>query len=106
MNTSPIQTITTQITLMGVAFEVEVDYQIVQPQDLFGHGQEVKIRDARLLGYYEGINSRAALNGDYAYLNVKCDLKHLTLEEQYTLEEACLDDAGKVKEEAIEEVAE
>ncbi len=104
MNAPSTQTFTTQITLMGVAFEVEVDYELVQPQDLFGHGQEVTIKDACLLGYYNGINSRAALNGDYTYLNVKCDLKHLTLEEQYTLEEACLQDAAKAKEEATQEV--
>jgi len=93
--------LTTQIILCGVAFEAEVEYTATAGDDDTGLAPMIILNNVHLLGYYpEGINSRSAQKGDYVYLNVKCDLHYLTLEEEQTLEDACWKHLQDLKAEA------
>lgn len=81
--------LTTQIILLGVAFEVEVEYTITPGDNDTGLPASLDINSVYILGAWpEGIAS-ASRKTDSVYLNYRCDLDYLTLEEQQTLEDAC-----------------
>lgn len=91
---------TTTLVLLGVAFEVEVEYAVEPADPSVGVPERLEICSAYILGAYpEGIES-SHKKGNSVYLNYRCDLEYLTIEEFDTLENSCWSHYRKVQEEA------
>jgi hypothetical protein len=89
---------TTTIVLLGVAFEAE--YAVHYGDPSVGVPETLEICSAYILGAYpEGIES-SSKKSNSVYLNYRCDLEYLTIEEFDTLENSCWSHYRKVQEEA------
>lgn len=81
--------LTTQIILCGVAFDVEVQYSVDEADPSVGVPEVLHIEEAYLLNAFpEGIEY-SGKPSKAVYLNLRCDLSYLTIEEHDTLENAC-----------------
>ena len=91
---------TTTLVLLGVAFEVEVEYAVEPAGPSVGVPETLQICTAYILGAYpEGIES-SSKKSNSVYLNYRCDLEYLTIEEFDTLENSCWSHYRKMQEEA------
>lgn len=91
---------TTTLVLLGVAFEVEVEYVVWRADPSVGVQETLEIQSAYILGVYpDGIDS-SDKKSNAVYVNYKCDLEYLTIEEFDTLENSCWNHYRKTQEEA------
>lgn len=94
-------TTTTQVHLLGVFCEIEIDYNISPADEDVGVGEGLELNSVYILGIYpEGMDSPAVKRREYVYLNAKADLDYLTLEEYNTIESTCYAHDQKVLAEA------
>lgn len=80
---------TTQIILCGVAFDVEIEYDLIAGDPDTGLPDSIEIRSAYLLGAYPDGIEHSGKSDNSIYLNFKCNLDYLTIEEHDTLDNAC-----------------
>ena len=91
---------TTTIVLLGVAFEAEVEYAVHYGDPSVGVPETLEICSAYILGVYpDGIDS-SDKKSNAVYVNYKCDLEYLTIEEFDTLENSCWNHYRKTQAEA------
>ena len=93
---------TTTIVLLGVAFEAEVEYAVHYGDPSGGVPETLEICSAYILGVYpDGIDS-SDKKSNAVYVNYRCDLEYLTIEEFDTLENSCWNHYRKAQEEAFD----
>jgi hypothetical protein len=70
-----MHTITTQMWLTGIRWEVEIHFDYQPEERDTGIPEGIELEQVWLLGYYP---EDSAKRGDYVGTNIKCDLRELT----------------------------
>ena len=80
-----MSTITTQMYLTGIRWEVEIHFDYQPEEDDTGMAEGIDLEQVWLLGHYP---EHTAKRGDYVGVNIKCDIDEMTPAEQKAFEQA------------------